>query len=299
MRKASLAKRGQRKATPATPERRAARKERSSAPNTSPAMPLFLQSSEGEAVQQCTCAQQADTIATIEPETPATIEEHTAEEKHTAQPAETAPEETQAADQPAALEGPARSAAHAAEAEEREAGPSEEAGDAEAETAPEDEPHDVASRAMSRIGAAPPSPIASAVAEQAELINSESDAAHVEAVLIAEERRATVSGHFGAARESLSGFVEDNIAASHSFIADKRSEASEAAAGAVTSVQDAVTGALQSAQEQGARVAGRISAMIDTANESVQAGVGGIVGRINNVIDSVPLPDLPGVGRNR
>lgn len=182
-----------------------------------------------------------------------------------------------------------RTEGDAAEAEAEQAGPEAEGGGAAAaDVDPE-----------ARLAAAPASAHKAFVLAQAERIHADCDSSAGLVQALAAARRAEVSGRFAGVRAGLSGFIESRIDAVQGFVADKQARIGAVIANALATVTGAVSGALTTVQHMAAAVQASISGLVQRAVGSVQSAIAGIVGRIGNLINSLPLPDLPGVAQAR
>ena len=202
---------------------------------------------------------------------------------------------SEAAADPQAQGGGGVGEAEGGEAEAEQAGPAGEAGP-EAEgggaAAPATDPE-------ARMAAAPDSEHKTFVLAQAGLVRADCDSSAGLVQALAAARRAEVSGRFAGARAGLSGFIESRIEAVQGFVADKQARIGAVIANALATVSGAVSGALTTVQNMAAAVQASISGLVQRAVGSVQSAIAGIVGRIGNLINSLPLPDLPGVAQAR
>lgn len=152
---------------------------------------------------------------------------------------------------------------------------------------------------MGQIAAAADSPVKAHVMAQARLINSGCESSEAQIVRLAAARRQQISAQFSGVRRGLSSFFTNSIAGVQTFIATKQADIAAASASVLRWVQTTISGTLAAAEAQSNQFRDRINGMIDSATASVQGRVEGIANQITDVINSVPLPDLPGVGRLR
>lgn len=171
-----------------------------------------------------------------------------------------------------------------------------------AETGPEADGADGAAvngDPYARIAAAPDSEHKAFVLTQAERVNGDCETAAGLLQALAGARRAEVSGRFGAARDGMSGFIEARIEALQAFVAAKQAQIGATIANALATVQGAIAAALISIHRAAASVQESIAGIVQRAGAAAQATVSGIAGRISHLINTLPLPDLPGVEQAR
>jgi hypothetical protein len=116
---------------------------------------------------------------------------------------------------------------------------------------------------------------------------------------IAAARRGQTSAHFTGARLSLAKFFINAILGAQRLIAVKHAELISAAGRALTWARTAIMGVMQAAQALGTRIRMQINQTLESITASVQGRVLGIAGQITGLINSVPLPDIPGIGQIR
>lgn len=300
--------------SPAPVEKRPALQAAVNAPVETGELPMFLRSSWQE--------DEGGGVATLAPESEHVVE-HEAEHAEERQLEHESIHEPEAIATPGAraLEESAPEIAAAPEAqaveEPLEATTSEEevvTPEAEAQTATESTPPAEAEAASpetdlanttpaeaseTRIVEAPESPVKAAILEQTALIRADSAAKREEVRAVAASRRFEVSLHFAFARANISSFVESNIAAAERFFAAKRAELSSLAAVATLTVFGIVQDAIQKVESSAQHVEGLLTGVVQSASEIISGAVGGIARRVTGVLNSVPLPDLPGLDTAR
>ena len=152
---------------------------------------------------------------------------------------------------------------------------------------------------LGRIAAAPRSPAQAEALTQAQLINDDCSRSESQVSRIAAARRQQVSTYFSGARQGLSDFFTRSVTAVQAFITGKQAEIIGAVTRALAWVRTAITNTLQAVQTIAGQIRARINQMLETISTSVQSRVEGIAGQITGLIDSIPLPDIPGIGRIR
>jgi len=113
---------------------------------------------------------------------------------------------------------------------------------------------------------------------------------------IATGRRRQVSAAFAGARTSLMAFLLRAALSVQAFVAARQAELIAAVARALAWVRSTILGALAAARASAARLRARIADAIARARRAVRETVTDVTGRITDLIDSIPLPDLPGPG---
>ena len=154
-------------------------------------------------------------------------------------------------------------------------------------------------KSIERIAAAPDSPLKAHTIALAQLINGDGIVSEAQVVRIAATRRRQINTHFAIVRRGLTGFFTSSIVGIQTRMATKQSEITAASARALAWVRTTIAGTLQAAQAQSTQIRERIHGMIEGISSSVQRRIEGIAGRITGLIDSVPLPDIPGIARIR
>ena len=152
---------------------------------------------------------------------------------------------------------------------------------------------------LGRIAAAPRSPVQAEALTQAQLINDDCARSEAQVSRIAAARRQQISTYFSGARQGLSDFFTRSVTTIQTFIAGKQAEIIGAVTRALAWVRTAITNTLQAAQTIAGQIRARINQMLENISTSMQSRVEGIAGQITGLIDSIPLPDIPGIGRIR
>ena len=150
-----------------------------------------------------------------------------------------------------------------------------------------------------RIAAAPQSAVKAQALAQAQLINNDCMQSESQVSQIAAARRQQVNTYFSGARQSLSQVFITSVIAVQTFIAGRQTEIIAAVARTLAWIRTAITGALQAAQTIAGQIRARINQILQSITTSVQNRVVGIAGQITGLIDSIPLPDIPGIGQIR
>src|SRR5271166_199271 len=152
---------------------------------------------------------------------------------------------------------------------------------------------------MGLITAAPYSALKTQAVAQATVINTDWLRSKAQVLGIAETRRRQTRGHFSGVREGLSSFFIDKLVGVQTLIGDKQAEIIGASTRALAWVRTAIKGTLQAAQALGIQTRARINQALEDVTTAVQNRVEGIASQITGLIDSVPLPDIPGIGQIR
>jgi hypothetical protein len=152
---------------------------------------------------------------------------------------------------------------------------------------------------LGRIAAAPKSPIQAEGLAQAQWINDDCARSELQVSGIAATRRQQISIYFSDARQGLSDFFTRSVLAVQTFIAGKQAEILAAVTRTFAWIRTAITGTLQAAQAVAGQIRARINQRLETISTSVQSIVESIAGQITGLIDSIPLPDIPGIARIR
>ena len=143
------------------------------------------------------------------------------------------------------------------------------------------------------------SPLASAAAAQARLIESDTQRSEALVLKIGAAQRQQVSGQLGGVRRSLSGFFAQAGASAQGFIVKKQAEVSAAVGAALGSVRAVVAGVFQAAESQRRDIGAAINSVVEGASASTRSTVEGVAGQIVGLINGVPLPNVPGVAQAR
>ncbi len=152
---------------------------------------------------------------------------------------------------------------------------------------------------LGRIAAAPRSPVQAEALTQAQLINDDCARSESQVSRIAAARRQQISTYFSGARQGLSNFFTRSIATVQAVITSQQAVLMAAVTRAFAWIRAAVIGTLQAAQALAGQIRARINQALESISTSVQSRVEGIAGQITGLIDSIPLPDIPGIGRIR
>jgi hypothetical protein len=168
------------------------------------------------------------------------------------------------------------------------------AGAAPAAAAPQ---ADAASPAiMGQIAGTAPSPEQAQALSQAQLVDSDCVKSEVHVAQTAASRRLQIATSMAEARQNLAGFFTRTVVGVQTLVARKQAEISGAVTQALAWVRAGFMSALLAVQTQGILIRTRINALITGFTLAVQGRVTAIVGQIGGLIDSVPLPDIPGIG---
>ncbi len=152
---------------------------------------------------------------------------------------------------------------------------------------------------LNKIATAPDSVIKPHIIAQSVLIQANSIVSRHQIIQLALLRKLQVDQHFVNIQSRLTAFIEGKIDTVHSFITARQGVVLSAIFGAIASIQGAALNALQRGDELGDRFSELIQGVINRAGTSVQNRVGGIVNQIINLINTVPLPNIPGVEQVR
>ena len=163
----------------------------------------------------------------------------------------------------------------------------------------EEKPGDAESPGMGQIAAAPDSPLKPHALAQARLINNDCLQSEAQVARNAITRRQQISEHFSGVRQGLSGFLTKSIGGVRTLVVAKQFEIVTASARTLAAIQMSIMNALQAAEAQSNELREEINGVIEGITASVQERVGGIANQIVDVINVIPLPDLPGVAQAR
>lgn len=152
---------------------------------------------------------------------------------------------------------------------------------------------------LGRIAAAPQSPAKVQALAQAQLINSDYVQSTSQVSQIASARRQQVSNYFSSTRQGLTQFFITSVIAVQTLIAGKQAEIIAAVARTFSWIRTAIAGTLQAANTLANQIRARINQALENITTTVQNRVQGIAGQITGLIDSIPLPDIPGIGQIR
>ena len=162
-----------------------------------------------------------------------------------------------------------------------------------------EKPDNAESPGMGQITAAPDSPLKPHAVAQARLINNDCLQSEAQVARNAVTRRQQIGEHFSGVHRGLSGFLTKSIAGVRTFVGTKQSEIVTASARTLAVIQMSIMSALQAAEARSNELREEINGVIEGITASVQERVGGIANQIVDVINVIPLPDLPGVAQAR
>lgn len=151
------------------------------------------------------------------------------------------------------------------------------------------------SDAMSRINAGRDVDFKPRIQAQAAIINADSDLTEISIIQQASERRTRVTELFASSRQTITDAIEGNALAVQSNILSQQTSILTMAANAIASVQGLIAMATASAQALVLNYQQAINAIITNATQTVQEGISSVASEITGLINSVNLPDLPGV----
>jgi hypothetical protein len=162
-----------------------------------------------------------------------------------------------------------------------------------------EKPGSAESPGMGQITAAPDSSLKPHAIAQARLINNDCLQSETQVARSAATRRQQISGQFSGVRRGLSGFLTQSITGVRTLVATKQSDIITASARTLGAIRMGIMSALQAAEAQSNELREEINGVIEGVTASVQERVGGIANQIVDVINVIPLPDLPGIGQVR
>lgn len=151
------------------------------------------------------------------------------------------------------------------------------------------------SDAMSRISAGRDVDFKPRIQAQAAIINADSDLTEISIIQQASERRTRVTELFATSRQTITDAIEGNALAVQASIISQQTSILTMAANAIASVQGLIAMATASAQALVLNYQQAINAIITNATQTVQEGISSVASEITGLINSVNLPDLPGV----
>jgi len=134
---------------------------------------------------------------------------------------------------------------------------------------------------------------------QALLVNSDCASSEAQVAQTAASRRQEIAARLAAVRQNLAGFFTRTVVGMQTLVSRKQMEFTLAAIRSLTWVRTTFMSTLLAMRIQGILIRARINALITGISVAVQGRVRGIVGQIGGLINSVPLPDIPGVAQIR
>jgi hypothetical protein len=150
-------------------------------------------------------------------------------------------------------------------------------------------------------GGAPASPNTTSLkgeaTAQVKLIHDDCTRSEAQAAGIAAARRQQVTGQFARVRTTVSEFFSRSVTGVQTVIATRQRELTAGTRAVVQTIQSIVTGTLDAAKAQSDQDRQAMDAAIQGLIASLQGGVQGIAGQIIGLINSVPIPDIPGVAQ--
>lgn len=151
------------------------------------------------------------------------------------------------------------------------------------------------SDAMARINSGRDVDFKPRIQAQASIINADSELTELSIMHQASERRARVTELFANSRQTIKDAIEGNALAVQATILSQQTSILTMAANAIANIQALISMATASAQALVLNYQQAINAIITNATQTVQDGVSGVAGEITGLINSINLPDLPGV----
>jgi len=112
-------------------------------------------------------------------------------------------------------------------------------------------------------------------------------------------RRQMVNLYFQGIQSRLFSMIEGNIAGVRGFILGQKAMITSMSANAIGRVTGFVMNAINNGMQLGGVFAGTILSIVTNASASVLNRVNGTINQIRNLVNSFPLPSLPGVERLR
>ncbi len=156
-----------------------------------------------------------------------------------------------------------------------------------------------AQQSMAAIDSAAESALKPHAQAQASLIEISSLATELTIMDLATKRRQGVREHLAKARTRIVGFVEGNIATARAFIISQQAAILSAMASSKAAAENYVSGVLAQATAHTGQIRDTLNGVVNSASRRARSSVQGISRRIRSVINSVPLPDIPGISRAR
>lgn len=148
---------------------------------------------------------------------------------------------------------------------------------------------------MNRLARAEDSPLKSEAQMQANFMKQDAMMSEMAANRIAFRRSVEYTAYFNGVRENVTGFVLDRIIGVQLSLINSRQFLSMNAEAVKANISAMVTGALTSGLTTSLQYLNNISSFVTSTQQNITQTVGGIAGRITGMIQSISLPNLPGV----
>jgi hypothetical protein len=148
---------------------------------------------------------------------------------------------------------------------------------------------------MNRLARAEDSPLKREALMQANFMKQDALMSEMAANRIAFRRSVEYTAYFNGVRENVTGFVLDRIIGVQLSLINSRQFLSMNAEAIKANISVMVTGALTSGLTTSLQYINNISSFVTSTQQNITQTVGGIAGRITGMIQSISLPDLPGI----
>ena len=152
---------------------------------------------------------------------------------------------------------------------------------------------------QSRIANAEPTTLQAQALVQAQRVSSDCQQSEATIRQLAETRRRQVDAFVATLQSTVSAFFARSLQNVQAFIMEKQAALMAALQRTLVWITQTITGGLQSAQEWVTQARINLQSRISSLSNGLQSRVSSVTGRLTGLIDSVPLPDLPGVERVR
>ena len=152
---------------------------------------------------------------------------------------------------------------------------------------------------MERIAGAPASPQKALAAGQAALIERDYQTSGARISHLAVASRHQVGAQFAKVRQTVSGFFTQSVAGVQALAAAKQAQIASHAAGVLEAIQGGIASAVANVTARADQIRGQVESFVEGAVDSMQRRVHEMTQQIADVIDAVPLPDVPGIAQVR
>jgi len=136
-------------------------------------------------------------------------------------------------------------------------------------------------------------------ADQSQLIIADAQESEQKINAAAEEQQGEITTRFGATREGLSALLGETATGIQGFLTARQTEFQTTTAASLASAQELRTSTMQSAGAQIERARTTLDGQAQAATTALETHATTATGRITGGIDSLPLPNLPGVSTLR
>jgi hypothetical protein len=195
-------------------------------------------------------------------------------------------------DSPAALDHPADVAEDQADASQADTSPV-------SQGAPPNDPAPASAAVAAVPAGLAETPLTAGALAQQQVISTDSLRSEARVAQIGTAHRQQISGQFAGARGGIAKLLTQSSASVRGFLAGKRAELRAASAGMLRSAQALVTSTVQSAEAHAVQVKETIHSFVAGVTATLQGKMQAIAAQIGGVINTIQLPNIPGVAQLR